>query len=233
LEAVDNEIALNGWGLLEVSNNGKIGIISERDDLLVDHESEDSHHGGTAIVQFNGTLLELGLLIKVIPAEVDISVTEVTDELVSSSGDITHEGALEDSNEGDNLDKSGSGDGVGSEKGGDTVGEGIEGVSGVVDRSGEVDSGTGHDLSEEGKHADTSMLDLDVTKTVEALLGAVTREHSEGVEESEWGLGAKLVLEGTELGGGLAGLGRGEGGGRAEEGGENGELHFDYFYILL
>ncbi len=223
----------NAIHLLKVSNDGKIGVVSKRDDLLVNHKSENSHHGGTAVVEFDGALLELGLLIEVIPAEINVSVAEVSNELVSSSGDITHEGALEDSNEGDDLDKSGSGDGVGSEKGGDTVGEGIEGVSGVVDRSGEVDSGTGHDLSEEGKHADTSMLDLDVTKTVEALLGAVTREHSEGVEESERGLGAKLVLEGTELGGGLAGLGRGEGGGRAKEGGENGELHFDYFSLLL
>jgi len=212
-----------------VSNDGKIGVVSKRDDLLVDHKSEDSHHGGTAVVELDGTLLELGLLVEVIPAEVNVSVTEVTNELVSSSGDITHEGALENSNESDDLDKSGSGDGVGSEKSGNTVGEGIEGVSGVVDRSGEVDSGTGHDLSKEGEHTDTSVLDLDVTKTVETLLGAVTREHSEGVEESEWWLGAKLVLEGTKLGGGLAGLGRGEGSGRAEEGGENGELHLDIF----
>ena len=211
--------------LLEVSDDWEIGVISKWDDLLVNHKSEDSHHGSTAIVQLDGTLLELGLLIEVIPAEVNVSVTEVTNELISSSGDIAHEGALEDSDEGNDLDKSSSGNGVGAEKGGNAVGEGVEGISGVVDGSREVDSGTGHDLSEEGKHADTSMLDLDVTKTVEALLGAVTREHSEGVEESERGLGAKLVLEGTELGGGLAGLGRGEGGGRSHKGGEGGKLH--------
>ncbi len=208
-----------------MSNDGKIGIISERDDLLVDHESEDSHHGGTAIVQFNGTLLELGLFIKVIPAKVNVSVAEVTDELVSSSGDITHEGTLEDSNEGDDLDKSGSGDGVGSEKGGDTVGERIEGVSGVVDRSWEVDSSTSHNLSKESKHTDTSMLDFNITEAVEALLGAVTGEHSKRVEESKRGLGSKLILEGTKLGGGLTGLSGGKGGGGSQKGGECSKLH--------
>jgi len=119
--------------LLEVSDDGKIGVVSKRDDLLVDHKSEDSHHGGTAVVELDGTLLELGLLVEVIPAEVNVSVTEVTDELVSSSRNIAHKGTLEDSNESNDLDKSGSGNGVGAEKGGNTIGERVKGVSGVVD----------------------------------------------------------------------------------------------------
>ena len=212
---------------MEVANDGKIGVVSEGDDLLVNHKSEDSHHGGTAVVELDGTLLELGLLIKVIPAEVNVSVTEVTNVLVSSSGNITHEGALKNSNEGDDLDKSGGGDGVGAEKGGNTVGEGVEGVSGVVDGSGKVDSGAGHDLSKEGKLSDTSVLDLDVTKTVETLLGAVTRKHTEGIEESKRRLGTKFVFEGAKRSGGLAGLGRGESGSAGDEGGNDGRLHFD------
>jgi hypothetical protein len=212
---------------LEVANDGKIGVISEGDDLLVNHKSEDSHHGGTAVVELDGTLLELGLLIKVIPAEVNVSVTEVTNVLVSSSRNITHEGALKNSNEGDDLNKSGSGDGVGAEEGGNTVGEGVEGVSGVVDGSGKVDSGTGHDLSEEGKLGNTSVLDLNVTEAVESLLGAVSRKHTEGIEESKRRLGTKLVLEGTKRGGGLAGLGRGKGGSAGDEGSNDGRLHFD------
>ena len=64
--------------LKEVSNDGKSGVISEGGDLLVDHKSEDTNHGGAAVVELDGTLGELGLLIKVIPAEVDVSVTEVT-----------------------------------------------------------------------------------------------------------------------------------------------------------
>ena len=33
-------------------------------ELLVDHKSEDAHHGSTAVVQLNGTLGELGLFIE-------------------------------------------------------------------------------------------------------------------------------------------------------------------------
>merc|ERR1719416_380479 len=71
--------------LYKVSNDGKLGVVSEGDDLLVDHKSKDTQHGGTAVVELDGTLGELGLLIKVIPSEVDVSVTEVTNVLVSGS----------------------------------------------------------------------------------------------------------------------------------------------------
>ncbi|KAL7498620.1 hypothetical protein ACHAWT_007794, partial [Skeletonema menzelii] len=137
--------------LLKVANDGKVGIISKRLDLLVDHKSEDSEHSSTAVVQLNGTLLKLGLFIEVIPAEVNVSVTEVSNVLVSGSGNITHEGNLQQSNEGDDLALSLEGDGIRSDQGGNTVGEGVEGVSGVVNVSGEVDSGTGGDLAKEGK----------------------------------------------------------------------------------
>jgi hypothetical protein len=210
---------------LEVSNDGKIGVIAEGDDLLVNHKSEDTHHGGTAVVELDGTLLKLGLLIEGVPAEVNVSVTEVTDVLVASSGNITHEGALKNSNEGDDLNKAGGGDGVGAEEGGNTVGERVEGVSGIVDASGKVDSSAGHNLSKEGKLSDTSVLDLNITEAVETLLGAVSREHTEGIEESKRGLGTKLVLESTEGGGGLAGLGRGKGGSAGDERGNDGRLH--------
>ena len=98
-------------------------------------------------------------------------------------------------------------------------------MSGVVDVSGEVDSGAGDDLTQEGKLSDTSVLDLNVTETVEALLGAVSGEHAEGIEESKRGLGTELILEGVEGGGGLANLGRGEGGGRGDGSGEDDGLH--------
>ena len=52
---------------------------------------------------------------------------------------------------------------------GDAVGVGVEGMSGVVDVTGEVDSGAGHDLAqEEGELGDASMLDLDVTEADDA-----------------------------------------------------------------
>ena len=61
---------------MEVSNDGKSRVVSERDDLLMEHKSKDTHHSDTAVVELSGTLGKLGLLIKVIPAEVNVSVTE-------------------------------------------------------------------------------------------------------------------------------------------------------------
>ncbi|KAK1734408.1 putative chlorophyll a/b binding protein, partial [Skeletonema marinoi] len=194
-------------------------------DLLVNHKSENSKHGSTAVVQLNGTLLKLGLFIKVIPAEVNVSVTEVTNVLVSSSRNITHEGNLQPSNEGDDLALSLEGDGIRSDQGGNSVGEGVEGISGVVDVSGEVDSGTGHNLAKEGKLSDTSVLDLNITETVETFLGNVSGEQAEGIEESKRRLDTELILEGVQGGGGGLVLGRGESGGRADKGSDDGRLH--------
>ena len=208
-----------------MSDDGKIGVVSEGDNLLVHHKSKDTHHGGAAVVELDGTLGKLGLGIKVIPAEVNVSVTEVTNVLVSGSWNITHEGAFQNTNGGNHLDKSGGGDGVGAEEGGNTVGEGVEGVSSVVDGAGKVDAGTGHNLAQEGKLSDTSVLDLDVSEAVEALLGAVTGEHTEWIEESKRRLGTKLILEGGQRGGGLGDGAGGKGGGRADEGSEERELH--------
>ena len=105
-----------------MSNDGKIRVVSERDDLLVHHKSEDSELGGTSVVELDGTLLELGLFIKAVPSKVNVSVAEVTNEFVASSGNITHQGALQHSNKGNDLDKSGRGDGIGAKDGGKTVG---------------------------------------------------------------------------------------------------------------
>jgi hypothetical protein len=40
-------------------------------ELFVDHEAEESHLGGTSLVQLNGTLGNLGLFIELLPAKVD------------------------------------------------------------------------------------------------------------------------------------------------------------------
>ena len=208
-----------------MSNDGKIGIVSEGDDLLVHHKSKNTHHGGAAVVELDGTLGKLLLLVKVIPAEVDVSVTEITNVLVSGSLNVTHEGALQPSNEGDDLNESRGRDGVGSEERSDAVGEGVERVARVVDISRKVEAATGDNLPKEGELTDTSVLDLNVTETVETLLGDISGEHAEGIEESKRGLGTKLILEGVERGGGLGHRGRGEGGGRADDGGDDCRLH--------
>ena len=210
-----------------MSNDRKVGIVSKRNNLLVDHKSEDTGHGGTSVVELDGTLGELLFLIEGIPSEVNVSVTEVTDELVSGSRNILHETNFKESNEGDDLDKSGSRDGVRSDKGGNSVRVGLEGVTGVVDVSRKVDSGTGDDLSKEGKHTNTSVLDLDVSETVESLLVDITVEESQRIEESKRRLGTEFILEGLDGGGSGLLLGRGESSGGGDEGGKDGGLHFD------
>ena len=185
----------------------------ERDsELFVDHKGKDTHLGGTALVELDGTLLELGLLVEGVPAEVKGVVTEVTDEF--SSGDVLHDSELKESNEGNNLANSGTLDGG---KGGETVGDIGEGKSLVVNVSGKTDSGLLDEVSSDGEHTDASVLDLDVTETVKLLLVTIS-DQTERIEESERGLGAELVLEGhvEGRGGGLLGD-RGESGGRADK----------------
>ncbi len=193
----------------------------------MDHKSDDTHHGGTSVVELDGTLGELLFLIEGIPSEVKVSVSEVTDEFVSGSGNILHDTNFEGSNKGNHLDKSSGRDGVRSDKGGNSVREGVEGVTGVINGSRKVESSSGDNLSEEGKHTDTSVLDLDVSETVESFLVDITVEESEGIEESKRGLGTELVLEGLDGGGGSLLLNRGESSGGGDEGGEDGRFHFE------
>jgi hypothetical protein len=134
-----------------VANDRKFRIVTERDDLFVDHKSKDSHHGSTAVIELNGTLLQFFFLTEILPSEVNVSVTEVTDKFIASSLNVAHDSTFEESNEGNELDESSGGDGVRSNKGGNTVGVRVEGVSRIVDGSWEVESTTGGDLSQEGK----------------------------------------------------------------------------------
>jgi hypothetical protein len=186
----------------------------------VNHKSKDSHHGGTSVVQLDGTLGKLGLLIEGIPTEVKSSVTEITNEL-ALSGDILHDGKLEEANEGQDLKSSGNGNLEGA---GPSLSNVRELGSIVRDVSRKTDTRAGGDLSKEGQLADTSVLQLDVTKTVETLLVGII-EESKRIEESERRLGTEFVLEGSEGSGGLAGLGRSEGGSAGDERGNDGRLH--------
>eukprot|EP00538_Stauroneis_constricta_P012005 CAMPEP_0119562586 /NCGR_PEP_ID=MMETSP1352-20130426/20917_1 /TAXON_ID=265584 /ORGANISM="Stauroneis constricta, Strain CCMP1120" /LENGTH=174 /DNA_ID=CAMNT_0007611023 /DNA_START=259 /DNA_END=778 /DNA_ORIENTATION=+ len=170
-----------------------------------------------SVVQFDGTLAELALWAELVPAEVDESVAEVSWEF-AGSGDVLHDEELEDSDEEDDLAESGFWDGIRAGDGGEAVREGVEGVSGEVDVSWKVDSGAGCDLSEEGKHADASVLELDVSEAVE--LGLVTvGNKSQWVVEAQWLLGAEFLLEGVDGGGaGDLAAARGEGGSGGDEG---------------
>uniref|UniRef100_A0A7S4JCC4 Uncharacterized protein n=1 Tax=Odontella aurita TaxID=265563 RepID=A0A7S4JCC4_9STRA len=213
---------------MEGSDDGEVSNHVDLVELLVDHEAKDAHHGGTAIVELDATLAELGLLVKGVPAEIDETITEVTGEVAGggSIGGVLHDEELEDANEEDELSKSGLGDGIIAEEGGEAIGVGVEGVALEVDVSREVKSGTGHDLAEEGELRNAAVLDLNVPEALELLLRSIV-EEAKGIVEAEGLLGADLALEGVEGGGGLADLGRGEGGGGAGKEGSNGELHFE------
>jgi hypothetical protein len=189
-------------------------------ELLVDHKSKDSHLGGTALVELDGTLLHLGIRVEGVPAEVKGVVTEVTDEF--SSGDVLHDGEFKETNEGNDLADSGTLDGG---KGGETVGDIGERKARVVNVSGETDSGLLDEVSGDGEHTDASVLDLDVTETFELLLVAVSN-HAKGIEESKRILGSELTLESLQGGGGGSLLGRGESDGRGDEGCDDNRLHF-------
>ena len=94
-------------------------------DLLVHHESKNTHHGGTSVVQLNSTLANLSLRTKVIPPKVKSSVTEVSWEF-GLTRDILHDEQLKKTNEKDDLANSGRGNSVGSSNGGISIRERIE-----------------------------------------------------------------------------------------------------------
>jgi hypothetical protein len=187
----------------------------------VNHQSEDTHLGGTSIVQFDSTLLKLDFRFEGVPAVVDGSVTEVTGEF--SSGDVLHDGNLQESDEGDDLGKASLGKGVQCLV---SAGDVREGGARVVDGARKTDSGLSDEVSNNGKHADTSVLELDETQAVE--LGLVTvGDKAKGIEETKRSSGTEVVCEGHVGGDRSTGrvLGRGKGGGTGEEGSEDDELH--------
>ena len=189
--------------------------------LVVNHKGQHTHLGSTALVELDGTLLQLGRLIERVPSEVNGSVSEVTGVLVSGSFDVPHDSKLKEANEGKNLACAGKGNGEG---GIPSVSKIRELGSGVVNVSWKVDSGGVDQVSDNTKHTDTSVLDLDVSKTVELLLVAIGN-NSKRIEESKRRLGTKGLLEGVQGGGGGGLLGGGESRGGGDKGGKDGSLH--------
>jgi hypothetical protein len=84
--------------------------------LLGNHVSKDSHHGGAAVVDLNIQLA--GLLFGVF----DVG-SEVTNTVVSVVLGGRHPGQLDKGEEGKDLGKSGSGDGTDTVSSGGDVGE--------------------------------------------------------------------------------------------------------------
>ena len=161
----------------------------------MDHESKDAHHGCPSVVQLDGALPHLGGIIEHVPAVHELSIPEVADELIALVVvNSLHDSKLKDADEGKDLLDSGLGDGVVAEDGGEAARVRREGVAGVVDVSVEEVSTSGGDLSEEGKHGNAAVLELDESKAVESgLVGIV--EESKRIVEAKRRLDTKLALE--------------------------------------
>jgi len=188
-------------------------------ELIMDHKGKKTHLGGTSLVQFLGTELVL-LFLAVVTDESD---RERGGREISREGSLSllPSGKLKETSKGQDLKSSSNGDLGGSLPSRGNVRE-LQSRGGDFTRK--ADSGIGDEVSNNTELADTSVLDLNGTEAVEALLVGIG-EEAKGIEESEGWLDTELVLEGVEGSGGLAGLGRGEGGGRGNEGGEDSELH--------
>ena len=172
---------------LHIANKGEGST-----ELVMNSETEDAHHGGTALVELDGALLELLLLGEGVPAEVNAEghVAEIAGDL-SGSGNVAHDKELGPSDEEDDLEEALAGDGIGAVKGVEAVGNVGELAAAEVDGTAQVDTGTGDDVAKEGKLGDAAVLDLNVTEAVELVLVAVG-DQAEGIEEAKRGLGTEL-----------------------------------------
>jgi len=121
-------------------------------ELFMDHQTEDAHHGGTAVVQFDGTLLQLGLLVELVPTVVDGTGPEVSGEL-TSAGVVTHD-ELQTQDEGKDLSPTTDGD-LGD--GGCSGRDGRERRAGVINVPRQPDTGVVRQETDDGQHGDTSV----------------------------------------------------------------------------
>jgi hypothetical protein len=112
----------------------------------------------------------------------NVPVAEVTGEFTSSCH-ILHDVSFQESNEEEDLEESLCRDGVRTVQSSPSVGVRIEAVTSQVDRSWQVDSCPGDDVTQERQLADPSVLQFDVSQPVEVLLVAIGHDL-ERVEES-------------------------------------------------
>jgi hypothetical protein len=158
LRYLESGIEVGGVAKKSIDN---VGFATQ---LLVNHETQDAHLCRSAVVKLDGSLFHK-ILIGSRPLENVHAISEITGEFTLSL--VLHDEDLKESNEGDDLDKSSSWDVA---KSGNSGLDGGKRSSRVVNVS--RDSGTegGVDVSENRKHGNSSVLDLNVSKTVESLL---------------------------------------------------------------
>ena len=143
------------------------------------HEGEDSHLGGTAVVELDGELLVDGGLVPL--GRLQLSSLDV--------GLSDAESNLDEANEGDDLEGAGSGNGVEGGEAGLHGGEG-NAVSDVTRKS---DARRSHEVAEDGEHRDAAVLGLHVAEALEALLVSILQQ-AKGVPESKRSLSTNGIL---------------------------------------
>ena len=184
-------------------------------ELVVDHEAEEAHLRGAAVVELDGALGLLGLLVEGVPAEVNGTVAEIARELarLGAVGRVLHHEKLEEAHESEDLEGARHRHLGGASPAGLN---GREGGARVVDVTREAHARGSGEEARHAEHANAAVLELHVPEAVEALLVGVV-EEAERVPAAERRLSADLGLEGLHHG--LRGHGRArrshEGGGRS------------------
>ena len=126
----------------------------------MDHDAQDAHHGGTAVVELGIQLA--GLLLGVLDG-----ITEPADAVVTVVLGGGHPGELDKGEEEKDLEEAGGRDGADSV---DTVGDvGEFEVGRGAEVSVELDVVVVDDGSEDSSHGDAAVLALDGTTTLEGL----------------------------------------------------------------
>ena len=188
--------------------------------LLVDKQSQPSHHSSASVQEFLGSELGLVSLGGSIPSETDRG---------GAARHIAREGSLlllednsfKNTTDGENGDQEVCGwdfqDGLVSRR---EVGTSRESVLGVAPGGG---------VSKKCHHSNTAILQLRLSKTVELLFVSVDKVKRIPHTESRAG-NADIIVEGRRKGGCCLGLlGRSESGGSADKSEKGGSsLHFGY-----
>lgn len=126
-----HSFASHQWNsILKLSNDRHVAS-----ELLVNHESENTHHRCSSVVELDGALLQLRLIGVLVPSEVKETIPEVSREFSRSGaiGRVLHDEKLQVTNENSNLANALDWDGVIAKDSSMTVGERVEAVSRRVD----------------------------------------------------------------------------------------------------
>mmetsp|Transcript_19078 Transcript_19078/g.30842 ORF Transcript_19078/g.30842 Transcript_19078/m.30842 type:complete len:230 (+) Transcript_19078:172-861(+) len=185
--------------------------------LLVDHQGKDTHLGSAAVVQLNGAL---GVLLLVIPTGGIHAGLAVGLQLLLDLG----KAQLNQANETDGLGHTSGRQGGQSLQAG---GEAGELVASKVVGARKTDTSGGHQVTKDGEHGNAAMLDLHSAEAIKALLVSLGQQ-AQRIPEAQRGLHTNLVLEAhlqSRRGLGHAHLvGGDEGRGTHQGSGEGGEL---------